>query len=436
MVYLKQIQKYGLLGSLYLSQSLPFIFLGKALPVMLRQEGLSLTAIGFISLLILPITFKFLWSPLIDRYSIPTLGHYRFWIITIQSLVAIVTAGCSFLNLETSLPLVLAGMLVIAVGCASQDIATDALALGLLEPQERGFGNAIQCIGVSLGSMIGGGGMLILLNHLGWQNSLLILSGLMLAALIPVLLHREKPKPQASPPTQLSSQLQNVIPLSPRNSRHDRRSPPFQGVMNYFKIFIRFCQRPAMPLWLTILLLFNFGYVLSSYLFDLLLVDLNISLENVGWLEVLSTGTNILGSLIASGIIAQVGRRRSLMFACSLAAASILSYLAPALGWTQLPILVAITVLTALALGMVVTNAFTIMMDKSQPESAATDYAIQASFITLGSIPARVVSGMLVSGIGYVGVFILSAAIVGLCVLLVPRSLQRPQAIEMSVIKA
>lgn len=418
-------KKYGLLGSLYLSQSLPFIFLGKALPVVLRQEGLSLTAIGFISLLILPITFKFLWSPLIDRYSIPKFGHYRFWIITLQSLVAIVTAGCSWINLETSLPLLLAGMLVIAIGCASQDIATDALALGLLEPQERGLGNAIQCIGVSLGSMIGGGGMLILLNHLGWQNSLLILSSLMLIALLPVLFHRERPKP----PT--------IAPITaPLVSKHDRRSPPIQGLLDYFKIFLDFCQRPRMKVWLTILLLFNFGYVLSAYLFDLLLVDLNISLENVGWLEVLSTGTNILGSLIASGIIAQVGRQRSLILACSLAALSILSYIAPALGWTQLPILVSITVLTSLALGMVVTNAFTVMMDKSQPDSAATDYAIQASFITFGSIPARVISGMVVSGIGYIGVFILSSAIVGLCLLLIPRSFQHPSSVDKSVVSA
>lgn len=423
MIHLQNFQKLGLLGSLYLSQSLPFIFLSKALPVMLRQEGLSLTAIGLLSLLILPITFKFLWSPLIDRYSIPTLGHYRFWIITLQGIVAIITAGCSFLSVETGLPIVLVGMLVIAIGCASQDIATDALALGLLEPQERGFGNAIQCIGVSLGSMLGGGGMLILLNHLGWTSSLLILSGVMLVALVPVLLHQENPKPPIAP--------QQIIQAT---SGSDYPSRQLNALIDYFKIFLHFCQRPGMKVWLAILLLFNFGYVLSANLFDLLLVDLQISLDSVGWLEVLATGTNILGSLVASWVIAQLGRKRSLIFACNLSVLSILIYVLPALGLIQLPILVGITVLTSLSLGMVVTNAFTVMMDKSHQESAATDYAIQASFITLGSIPAKVASGILASLIGYLTVFILSAVIVGGCILLISRNFQSTELVEPSVV--
>jgi len=75
---------------------------------------------------------------------------------------------------------------------ASQDIATDAVAVGLLEPKERGLGNAVQSVGGSLGGAIGGGGMLILLNNWGWRNSLLTLALIMIVTLIPVLLHREK----------------------------------------------------------------------------------------------------------------------------------------------------------------------------------------------------------------------------------------------------
>ena len=175
----KTFQKFALLGSLYLSQFMPFWFLSQALPVLLRQQGMSLEAIGLLPLVSIAITIKFLWSPLIDRYSYARWGHYRFWIIFFQLLVVAITVVCSLLTLETQLPLILLGLAIMGTCCASQDIATDALAVRLLAPHERGMGNAIQGIGGALGRMIGGGGMLILLNRWGWTNSLLSLAAVL-----------------------------------------------------------------------------------------------------------------------------------------------------------------------------------------------------------------------------------------------------------------
>ncbi|MGI0485834.1 MFS transporter [Pantanalinema rosaneae CENA516] len=414
MIQPRSFDKLGLLGSLYLSQSMPFLFLYQALPVVLRQEGLSLTAIGLLPLVILPITLKFLWSPLIDRYSVTALGHYRFWIIALQSLVALVTACCSWLNVETQLPIVLISMMLIAIGCASQDIATDALALGLLAPHERGWGNAVQSIGGSLGSMIGGGGMLILLSRWGWRFSLLTLSGLMLVALIPVLLHQEQPRPARQPS---------------RKTRHPLR--------NYFRIFLQFCQRPGMKVWLSILLLYNFGYSFAITMFRPLLVDLGLSLAEVGWLlGILGTIAVIFGSLMAGWLIPSWGRQRSLLIASSLSVIGILAYLLPTFGFTQLPVLYGIVGATSFSLGIVVTTAFTIMMDKSNPQSAATDYAIQASLNTMGSLPAAIASGAIATAIGYRGVFIISAVIIGICVLLIARYLETSNASNSSTVNA
>ena len=418
MIHPRSFKKFGLLGSLYLSQSIPFLFLYQALPVILRQQGLSLAAIGLLPLIVLPITLKFLWSPLIDRYSFTSLGHYRFWIIFLQLLVAGVTAICSLLNVATSLPLVLLGMMVIAMGCASQDIATDALALGLLEPKERGLGNAIQTVGGSLGSMIGGGGMLIFLSRWGWTASLLILSVIMLVTLIPVLLHREKPR-------------QTIIQSS------ENSSSKIIQLRSYFKIFLHFCQRPGIKVWLLILLLYNFGYSLSITMFRPLLIDLGLSLAEVGWLlGILGTSMVIFGSLIASLAIAQLGRKRSLLIASSLSATGILAYALPTFGLTQLPVLYGIVGGTSLALGMVVTTAFTIMMDKSRLESAATDYAIQASLNTMGSLPAAAISGVIANVTGYRGVFIISALVVFICVLLIAGYLSNSDVSKPSAVTA
>ena len=176
---MQKLKKLGLLGTPYFSQFLPFWFLYQALPVLLRQKGMSLEAIGLLPLVTIATSFKFLWSPLVDKYSVAKWGHYRFWIIVFQLWVVGLTLVCSLLQVDTQLPLILFCLAFLGLGCASQDIATDALALRMLSPQERGFGNAIQGIGGALGRLVGGGGMLILLSR--WDWPLLVDAGLSLS---------------------------------------------------------------------------------------------------------------------------------------------------------------------------------------------------------------------------------------------------------------
>jgi MFS transporter, PAT family, beta-lactamase induction signal transducer AmpG len=403
----QRFKKFGLLGSLYLSQLMPFWFLYQALPVILRQKGLPLEAIGLLPLIVLPITLKFLWSPLIDRYSFTGLGHYQFWIACFQLWVAGITALCSLLSVENQLPLVLLGMAFIAVGCASQDIATDALALGLLEPEERGLGNAIQGIGGSLGSMIGGGGMLILLSRWGWAASLLTLATLMLVMLLPVLLHREKPK---------------------RSSRHSLgRANPLRS---YFDIFLNFSNRPGVKIWLLILPLYSFAYSLSNTMFRPLLVDVGLSLAEIGWLlGIWGTSMTMVGSIVVGVFITQWGRRRSLLISSGLSIIGILTYFLPTLGLTQTSVLYTSIAIVFFSLGMVATSAFTIMMDKSRPESAGSDYSIQASLNTLGSIPAAAISGVIANAVGYRGVFALSTLLILLCIVLIAKYLDTQEVL-------
>ena len=125
----KSLKKFILLGSLYASQFIPLVFLSEAVPVFMRQEGISLEAIGLLSLTALPVTLKFLWSPLIDRYGFTRWGHYRFWIILFQLLVVLTTAIVAFLEIKNSFTVLFICMSSIALFCSSQDIASDALAV-------------------------------------------------------------------------------------------------------------------------------------------------------------------------------------------------------------------------------------------------------------------------------------------------------------------
>ncbi|MEO0537505.1 MAG: MFS transporter [Cyanobacteria bacterium P01_A01_bin.123] len=394
------LKKYGLLGSLYLSQFMPFWFLYEALPVLLRQRGMSLEAIGLLPLVAIAVSFKFLWSPLIDRYSFARWGHYRFWIIFFQLWIVGITVVCSLLSLDRQLPLILIGLALLGVGCASQDIATDALAVRLLDPAERGTGNAVQGVGGSLGKMIGGGAMLIGLNRWGWRPSLLMLATLMLIALLPVLAYHE-PRREAIP--------------SPV-----KRVENGMGLLAYFKIFLRFCQQPNMGTWLLILGLYAAAHNLSATMFRPLLVDAGLSLSDIGSLfGIVGTSTTILGTLSAGLLITRWGRKRSLLLSSSVALLGIVSYFLPTFGFTQLPVLYGIVSLAFFALGMVGTTAFTIMMDNSRLATAGTDYTLQTSLIALGGILSAAVSGVLANAIGYRGVFGLSVLLLLGCMALV-----------------
>ncbi|MEM8642217.1 MAG: MFS transporter [Cyanobacteria bacterium P01_G01_bin.54] len=390
---MQSFRKYLLLGSLYLSQFMPVWFLQQGLPVLMRQDGLSLEVIGLLPLLMLPIAFKFLWAPLIDLYSIRRWGHYRFWIILFQFWVMGLTVFCSFQNLEQQLPILLAGLALIAIGSSSQDIATDALALKLLTPAERGTGNAVQVIGGALGRTIGGGGMLILLSRWGWQASLLTLATLMLLGLIPLLFHQE---------------------VNASRSHPTRSAPPSKngGAIAYLKILATAWQRPGVKLWLMVLALAAAGYSVSETMFRPLLVDIGLSLEEIGWLlGVVGMMMTIWGSLVAGVMIPKFGRQRSLLVSMGLSLFGMFLKLLPTWGLTQPMVLYPIISLGFFAMGLLLTTLSTIMMDKSRPDMAGTDYTLQTSVIPFVSIFSAAPSGWLASSIGYQGVFLIGMGI-------------------------
>jgi PAT family beta-lactamase induction signal transducer AmpG len=382
----QRFKKLTLLGSLYVSQYISIMFLYQALPVFMRQQGASLEAIGLLHLLILPLVLKFLWSPLIDRYGFTRWGHYRFWIVLFQLLVASTTVFCAFLDIEQNFTVLLFSMFLLCFFCSSQDIATDALAVNLLEPQERGFGNGVQIGGNYLGAVIGGGGMTILLDYWGWQRSLLLLALIMVVALIPILQHQEAIN---------SKQVKSIA-----KSNLDW--------LNFLDVF----RRQGMSFWLLALALYTAGGSMTSTMFRPLLVDIGLSLEEIGWLlGVVSYSAGMVGALTAGLLINSLGRRRSLLLFGLLKAIAIVTYLLPTSGLTNLALLYLIAIFLHLAIAMAEAAAATLMMDKSEPKTAGRDYTLQTSVVYLGGIGSATISGGIAAASGYQGLFTISAIV-------------------------
>lgn len=407
------LRKLGLLGSLYVSQYIPIMFLNEALPVFMRQQGTSLSMIGLLPILSLPLIFKFLWSPLIDRYSFARWGHYRFWIISFQLLAAVMTALCAFLDIEQNLRTLLVSLFLLFFACSSQDIASDALAISLLKPQERGLGNGVQSAGNYLGAIIGGGGMLIMLSWLGWTASLLTMALIMVVMLLPVMWHKENAKPSYS------------------------TAPDHRPRIAYFKVFTDVFRRPGMGRWLIILVLYMMGGYMANVMFRPLLVDLGLSLAQIGLLlGVVSYSAGIVGALVSGVLITFLGRKRSLVIFGFLQAATIAAYLLPAFGINQMPVLYLVAILVQFGFGLSFTALSTVMMDKSRAETAGTDYTLQTSVVYFSTILAAAIGGVIAETFGYQILFLISIAIACLNAIAILRGLHHLEPLTFELPRA
>ncbi|UXS03437.1 MFS transporter [Agrobacterium tumefaciens] len=175
-------------GGLYIGQSVigGLTFLG--LPAVLRSAGLPLDQIGLLYLTVLPWTLKFLWSPHIERYRLPPVGKNRSRVI-VGSGIAVCAAGLAMLAFTgpTPVSIAIAILSVIALVTATVDIACDGYAVETLAEEHHGWGNAAQVGGSYLGSAIGAGLFLVLVERSGWTNATLVMSGLVILLALPFL---------------------------------------------------------------------------------------------------------------------------------------------------------------------------------------------------------------------------------------------------------
>lgn len=240
------------------SSGLPLYLLLNLVPAWLRTEGLSLKLIGAFALIQFPFTWKFLWSPLLDRYALPLLGRRRGWMILTQALLLLAIAWLGQVNVAelartpwqlnfklewvtgfpqyVQLPVVtLLGFIssaiqywplfVLAGGvaflAATQDIVLDAFRRELLPEIELGLGNAIHVNAYKVAGLVPGSISLILADHLPWGTVFIITALFMLPGIVMTLLIAE---PANSAPTPRTLRQAVVDPFEEFFNRHGIKS--------------------------------------------------------------------------------------------------------------------------------------------------------------------------------------------------------------------
>lgn len=184
---LNHIYRLGVVLFLGFASGLPLALTGQAMQAWMARDGIDLATMGFLSLVGVPYTFKFLWAPLMDRFDLPWLGRRRGWLVLTQLGLAVCLWWMSGLApAQETRSFALLAVLVAFVS-ASQDVIIDAYRTDLLTAQQRGAGASLSVLGYRLAMIISGGVVFIWVDPIQgggwtWPDVYRFMAGVMLVA--------------------------------------------------------------------------------------------------------------------------------------------------------------------------------------------------------------------------------------------------------------
>ncbi|VFA81295.1 muropeptide transporter [Gordonia paraffinivorans] len=390
-----------LLTALYFAQGLPYGFFSQAVPVILREEGYSLTQISVYGLLFAPWGLKFLWAPYVDRYA-----TRRRWLLATQLTSAAVALVLACLDLSGTLVWMLIGIAVINLASATQDIATDGLAVATLGPRQRGLGNGIQVGAYRIGMIVGGGGLLWLFSIAGWRTLFVAMSVMLFAVTVPVwfLVGRSRPGRDADAVAR------------------ERRPSPALLVTGWLQRL----RRPGVIVFIVVVGAYKFGNSMGSALVGPFMSDIGLSLGQIALIEgALSSAGALAGAALGGWLAFRFGRRSALLFGGVTQTLSLAFYLVAALGAGGFWIVVTASLAEHVLGGAATVAVFTLMMDACEKGHEGSDYTLYACAVVGVQGAAGFSAGIIGDLFGFPTLFGTSLILSGIGVVMMIAALDR-----------
>jgi PAT family beta-lactamase induction signal transducer AmpG len=366
------------------ASGLPLYILIQLVPGWLRTEGVGLAEIGFFTLVGMPYTWKFLWSPIMDRYTLPFLGRRRGWMLTTQ--VALIASIAAMGLFDPGLSIWTVAYLAAAVAffSASQDIVLDAYRRELLLDHELGLGNSIHVQAYRLSGLVPGALALILADHLPWHTVFYIVAGFMLVG-VAMTLSIDEP---------------NRDPDAPKTIR--------EAVIEPFREFVaREGFAPAL-LVLAFLFFYKLGDNMATALQTPFFIDVGFTLTQIGSIaKSASLTAAIVGGLVGGLIMVKVSINRALWLFGVVQIASILGFaLLSEIGANPWMLAWAVA-FEYLGVGLG-TAALTAFIARSTNKAfAATQFALFTALAATPRTLANAVTGVIVESVGWTNFFLL-----------------------------
>lgn len=366
------------------SSGLPLFILYQLVPGWLRSEGVSLTEIGLFSLIGIPYVWKFLWSPLLDRYSFAKFGRRRSWMLLTQIILLGAIAGFGFINPKFDIWSVAYLATIVAFFSASQDIVLDAYRRELLPDNELALGNSIHIQAYRLSGLVPGSLAFILADHISWQSVFLIVAAFMVIGIILTICIKEVENSQPTPKT-----LKDAVVL-PFRDFIDRK-----GVKSALQILL-------------FLFLYKLGDNMATALQTPFFIDLGFSKTEIG--VVAKTASLIamtIGLAVGGLVMIKLSINRALWLFGLVQIASILGFAALSeIGHNNYALAFAMG-FEYLGVGLG-TAAFTAFIAKStNPAFAATQFALFTALTALPRTFANATTGVIVEQVGWTNFYYL-----------------------------
>ncbi len=375
---------YGfiILFILYLTQGIPFGFQVTALPVLFRQSGVSLTIIGFSSLLSLPWMLKIVWAPLVDRFWIAKFGRRKSWLVPLQMVMVASAYTATHIDIALN-PALFAATIFVMNFCASiQDIAVDGLAIDILKDNDLGYGNAIQVVGYKIGMLVSGGFLVWLSSFIGWKAVFHVICGVVA---IPVLL---------------------LIPFKENSITYTQIK--YITINDIFTHITHAVKQHGVIIVFLLIATYKTGETFIDGMFKPYLVDQGFSAQQIGlWQGMYGMAASIAGSIIGGVLSSRFGIFNGLWI-------SLLVRVIPLGGeWycslivPSSELIIAVTIAEHFFGGMLTTAMFAFMMYTVDRMIGATHYTMLATIEVLGKSPGMWFSGLLADTFGYSYLFAL-----------------------------
>lgn len=363
---------HALLAGLWVSQWLAPSFLGMGgLATILYREGVPLERLGALQALTLIGLARIAWAPLIDRFGVRRLGHYRSWLLAAQPAMVLLVAAMVPLEPVDDLAAVAALVVAIWVVMGVQDVATDALSVTLLDAADRGIANGVQTAAGFLGTLVGAGAVLLVFDRWGWAPALLCLAAATLLPLIQVARFREPPA-----------------------AARDRAG---------FGSLAGLLRQPGTARWALVLLPLMWAGIGGYFaVLSPMLVDLGWSLTRISLtVTVLGSLAAIAGGIAAGRVTARVGRARSLAVFGTAQVLAVAGLFPVAFGRGGHVFVAAVVIAIHLAYAAAVTTASTVCMDLARPASAGSDYTALTTIGTGVSLAVGAAATAAAGAFGY-----------------------------------
>lgn len=378
------------------SSGLPLYLLLNLVPAWLRTEGVDLTVIGLFALVQNPYIWKFLWSPLLDRYSLP-LGRRRGWMFTLHVALIVSIAALGTMRPQSDLRMIVYLTVAVAFFSASLDIVIDAFRRELLPEAELGLGNSVYVNAYRISSLVPGSLALILADRMPWSSVFFITALFMLPGLAMTLLVREPDS--ATPPRTL-----------------------FKAVVEPFReFFTRAGWRQALVI-LLFIFLYKLGDSMATALATPFYLDLGFTKTQIG-IVAKNAGlwASVAGGMLGGLWMVKIGINRGLWLFGVVQVVSILGFAWLAwLGEASVVALGVVIAFEALGIGLGTVAYVAYIARATNPRFTATQFAL---FTSLSAVPRTVVNattGWIVAQTGWFNFFLICTllALPGMALLL------------------